>query len=106
MFKPKKYNWFQCYPLQHWTTKDVKQYLNINIPSYVIDDRLEAGCLCCGTDIQFKHNTLKKLHDSNYNKWKYYMINGFGEQILKLKGINPDKLEEIIEKRPEILFRV
>ena len=106
LFKPKKYAWHQCYPLQHWTNEDIKQYLNINIPWYNVDSTLESGCLCCATDIQFKHNTLKKLHDSDYEKWLYYIKNGFGEQILKIKGIKPEKLDEIIQTKPQVLFRI
>lgn len=106
LFKPKKYKWFQCYPLQHWTKEDIKDYICKNIPNYPINSRLESGCLCCATDIQFKFNTLKKLHDSDYEKWLFYIRCGFGAEILKIKGIDPSNLEKIIETKKEILFRI
>lgn len=106
LFKPKKYKWFQCYPLQHWTKQDIKDYICKNIPEYPINNSLESGCLCCATDIQFKFNTLKKLHDSDYEKWLFYIRCGFGAEILKIKGIDPSNLEKIIETKKEILFRI
>ena len=106
LFKPKKHKWFQCYPLQHWTKQDIKDYICKNIPEYPINSNLESGCLCCATDIQFKFNTLKKLHDSDYKKWLFYMRCGFGSEILKIKGIDPAILEKIIETKKEILFRI
>jgi 3'-phosphoadenosine 5'-phosphosulfate sulfotransferase (PAPS reductase)/FAD synthetase len=105
-FKPKKYKWHQCYPIQHWTRKDVIDYLNIHIPDYPVTANFESGCLCCGTDIQKQFNTLKKLHDADYQKWLYYMRVGFGSEILKIKGVDPKKLEQVIKNKKEILFRI
>lgn len=106
LFKPKKYKWQQCYPLMHWTDEDIKIYIRKHIKDYKINSNYENGCLCCGTDIKFYPNTLKRLYDSNYNKWLHYMKNGFGEQILIANNINPNKLDLIIKENEKILLQV
>lgn len=106
LFKPKKYKWWQCYPLQHWLESDIKEFLNIYVPDWNFFQSFENGCLCCGTDITFKKNTLMRLYAKNYNLWLFYIKNGFGNEILKIKKIETSKLDEIIKNNPEILLRV
>ena len=106
LFKPKKYPWYQCYPLLHWKNEDIKIYLRKHIPGYNIDAIYEKGCMCCGTDIKFYPNNLKRLYDTDKKKWLYYMRCGMGEQILKANGIPGNKLEKILNEKPEILLQV
>lgn len=106
LFKPKKYTWFQCYPLQHWTDSDIKNFLNTYVQDWNFFKSFENGCLCCATDIQFKKNTLARLYYNDYESWLFYILNGFGEEILKIKNIDPSNLNEIIKNTPEILLRI
>lgn len=107
LFKPKKYSWYQSYPLQHWTDDDVLTFLKKEFPEYPISKSFEQGCLCCGTDITFKKNTLVRLFMNDREKWEYYMKNGFAEQIAILNGLKTDKeiLYRIIKDAPQLLFR-
>lgn len=106
LFKPKKYSWHQSYPLQHWNTEDVIKYIQKNIPAYVGLKGLENGCLCCGSDITFKQNNLIHLFKKDYEKWLFYMQNGFAEQILIAKGLYMKiSIDEAIENK-FILLRV
>lgn len=99
---------FYCYPIQHWTERDIYNYLGKYVPEYKItDNSFESGCIPCGNDITFFPNNLSRLYLSDREVWEFYMLQiGFGEQILRIKGINPEKLEEIIRTKPSILLKV
>jgi len=109
LFKPKKYKWHQSYPLQHFTDNDIIEYLKAYIPEYDIVSYHETGCLCCGTDITFKDNTLMKLYANDYNAWVKYMKAGFAEQILIAKGhtdLSSETIDNIIMKHPKLILKI
>ncbi len=97
---------YYSYPLQHWTEHDIYSYLQKHLPGYPTEKIFEAGCLPCCTDIKFYPNNSSRLFLSNRNLWTYYMKSGFAEQIIKIKGFLPEKLDEIINNRPELLLKV
>lgn len=106
LFKPKKYKWWQAYPIQHWTDGDIDAFLKKRIPQYPANGNFENGCLCCGTDITFYPNTLSKLYLHNKAEWEKFMRAGFAEQIAKIKGLGHIPVEDLITKRPETLMKV
>jgi len=108
LFKPKKYPWYQAYPLQHWTDDDVLKFIKHKVKNYPLSNDFESGCECCGTDITFKRNNLTTLFIKNINKWKHYMYSGFAKNILIAKGYNFDaeKIKDIIENKPTCLLRI
>ncbi len=97
LFKPQKYPWRQCYPLQHWQTPDIYRYLTENV-DYDFSTGIEGGCIYCGTDLHYFPNNLSKLYIKDNNKWQFAMKNGFAEQILIAKGLphDPDSVSEAI----------
>jgi len=97
---------YYSYPLQHWTEHDIYSYLQKHLPEYPIGRTFEAGCLPCCTDIKFYPNNSSRLFLSNRPLWTHYMKAGFAEQIIKIKGFLPEKLDEIINNRPELLLKV
>jgi 3'-phosphoadenosine 5'-phosphosulfate sulfotransferase (PAPS reductase)/FAD synthetase len=106
LFKPKRYPWWQAYPLQHWTDQDIDRYLAEHEPDYLHSRKeFETGCLCCGTDLTFWPNNLSRLFKQDQEKWEGYMKAGFAEQIMKLNGIDGPP-EEIIRTRPEDLLMI
>ena len=109
LFQPKKYKWMQCYPLQHWTEKDVFEYLEKYVPEYNLRrEQFETGCLCCGSDITFFPNNLTRLYQADQKKWEHYMRAGFAEQILKLQGrpSDPETIEKVLTEAPATLLKV
>lgn len=106
LFKPKKYNWWQCYPLQHFTDEDIILYLRKYVPNYPFFKEYESGCLCCGTDLTYKDNNLYRLYKANRSLWLKYMKCGFAEQILIVKGLSHLDVNEVIDKKPELLLRI
>jgi len=56
-------------------------------------DKLKIEMVEVGKIFEYKNNA--KLHPD-------YQV----EQILKIKGINPEKLDEIIKTKPQVLFRI
>jgi 3'-phosphoadenosine 5'-phosphosulfate sulfotransferase (PAPS reductase)/FAD synthetase len=108
LFKPKKYPWYQAYPLQHWTTEDIMKFLKAKCLNYPINKDLENGCICCGTDLTFKKNNLLSLFQKDKKKWEFYMKNGFAKQILIAKGIDINKIDidDIITNKPDYLLRI
>jgi len=105
LFKPKKYPWWQCYPIAHFTEGDIWQYLEkekIKIPETIL---LEAGCEACGTDITRYPNNLSRLFLKDPGKWRHYMKSGMAEQILLIKGIDRDA-EDVIKSEPKLLLKI
>ncbi len=106
LFKPKKYAWWQAYPLQHWTDTDIAEYLRKHLPEYPhAEAGIEAGCRPCGTDLTFYPNNLSRLYQRDRAEWEKYMRCGFAEQIMKIKGIAGDP-ETVIREKPLILLQV
>jgi 3'-phosphoadenosine 5'-phosphosulfate sulfotransferase (PAPS reductase)/FAD synthetase len=108
LFKPKKYQWYQCYPIAHWLENDIYQYLDDHVPDFYYHKNIESGCLCCATDITRSDNNLRRLYNLNYTLWRKYMESGMAKQILIAKGLNIDKLNinEMIEKSPQWLLKI
>lgn len=94
IFKPKKYKWNQCYPIQHFTENDIYRYLSENI-NYNFDTGIEGGCVFCATDIHYYPNNLSKLYFKDYSKWKMAMEHGFAKQILIAKGMAHDEISVV-----------
>jgi 3'-phosphoadenosine 5'-phosphosulfate sulfotransferase (PAPS reductase)/FAD synthetase len=104
LFKPKKYPWFQAYPLQHWTDIDVDEYLDEHVPDFPRGVALEAGCRCCCTDIQRWPNNLGRLFNSDRPMFDRIMRAGLAEQIAIVKGI-PD-WRKTLEREPFKFLRI
>ncbi len=104
IFKPKKYSWFQIYPIQHWNETDVLYYLNKNIPEYPISQQIESGCKYCATDFAFYPNNLSRLYIKSPNEWTTLMLQGFGEQIAILNNI--DDWKNKLKTNPELFLRL
>lgn len=105
LFKPKKYAWWQAYPIQHWTQGDVDSYINRRVPELKEGASFEDGCLCCGTDLTFWPNNLGRLYQKDRARWEFFMRAGFAEQIMRIKGI-PGSPEEVITEKPEALLHI
>jgi 3'-phosphoadenosine 5'-phosphosulfate sulfotransferase (PAPS reductase)/FAD synthetase len=108
LFKPKKYKWYQSYPLQHFTDNDILEYLVKYVKNYNISTNFESGCLACGVDITYKDNNLRRLYFNDKALFTKVMESGYAEQILKIKGIKYDAeiLKDIIYNKPEILLKI
>ncbi len=104
LFKPKKYAWFQAYPLQHWTDDDVESYIDSNIPDFPKTTALEAGCRCCCTDIQRWPNNLARLYRSDRETFDRVMSAGLAEQIATAKGI--DDWQQVLRQDPQGFLRI
>ena len=105
LFKPKKYAWWQAYPIQHWTQADIDGYLSSRILEFYETNAFESGCWCCGTDLTFWPNNLGRLYQRDRWTWEIFMRAGFAEQIMRIKGI-PGSPEEIIKEKPEALLHI
>ena len=105
LFKPKKYPWHQCYPLAFWTERDVLTFLDEHEPDYPQSLSTEAGCWPCCTDITRTPNNIQRLFKADRGKFDYMIRAGFGEIILKAKGINGD-IETFLRETPEIFLKI
>jgi len=105
LFKPKKYRWYQSYPLAHWTGADVDRYLKGNNIKYPLAASLETGCLPCCTDITMLPNNSSRLFSQDRPTWERYMRAGIGAQILKIKQID-QPIEQVLQERPDILLKI
>lgn len=106
LFKPKKYQWHQCYPLAFWTQKDVLAYLEDVEPDYPHSISTEAGCWACCTDITRTPNNIQRLFKTDRARFEYMIRNGFGEIILRAKGIKGGNIEELLRESPQIFLKI
>ncbi|MCQ2101458.1 MAG: phosphoadenosine phosphosulfate reductase family protein [Fibrobacter sp.] len=106
LFKPKKYPWHQCYPLAFWTQKDVIAYLEDVEPDYPHSMSTEAGCWACCTDITRTPNNIQRLFKTDRARFEYMIRNGFGEIILRAKGIKGGNVEELLRESPQIFLKI
>jgi 3'-phosphoadenosine 5'-phosphosulfate sulfotransferase (PAPS reductase)/FAD synthetase len=108
IFKPKKYNWHQSYPLQHWLDADILYYLTKNSPDYKYKSISEGGCWACAVDIQYNPNNMIFLYNNNYSDWVKLMRSGFAKNILIANGVNVDSvnIDKLIADNPKALLRV
>lgn len=106
LFKPKKYPWRQCYPLAFWTQKDVITYLEDVEPDYPHSISTEAGCWACCTDITRTPNNIQRLFKTDRARFEYMIRNGFGEIILRAKGIKSGNIEELLRESPQIFLKI
>lgn len=106
IFKAKKYQWIQCYPLQIWEENDIMRYIAENIPGYIKESNFESGCYCCGTDLTRYPNNLARLYQADKEQFKKVILAGFGEQILKIKGCRNETVEDVLEKTPTYFLRI
>lgn len=106
LFKPKKYPWHQCYPLAFWTQKDVISYLEDMEPDYPHSMSTEAGCWTCCTDITRTPNNIQRLFKTDRARFDYMIRNGFGEVILRAKGIKGGNVEELLRESPQIFLKI
>jgi 3'-phosphoadenosine 5'-phosphosulfate sulfotransferase (PAPS reductase)/FAD synthetase len=104
IFKPKKYDWFQIYPIQHWLEKDILSYLETNLPEYPISKQFESGCRYCATDLAYYPNSMSRLYNADKKEWLNLMFAGFGEQIAILNNIKDWKTA--IKTQPELFLRL
>jgi 3'-phosphoadenosine 5'-phosphosulfate sulfotransferase (PAPS reductase)/FAD synthetase len=104
LFQPKKYDWQQCYPLQHWLESDIYRFLTENV-DYNFDTGIEGGCLYCGTDLHYFPNNLSKLYLKDNNRWQEAMGSGFAKQILIAKGLpyDSESISEAIKTGKSLL---
>jgi 3'-phosphoadenosine 5'-phosphosulfate sulfotransferase (PAPS reductase)/FAD synthetase len=105
LFKPKKYTWHQAYPIQHWTGDDVKEWLEENAPDFPVHKSTESGCMVCATDLRHTPNNLMRLHQQDPEKWRDLMESGMGAEIAKINGLDPSKIDQILDEAPEALLR-
>ena len=105
IFKPKKYPWWNCYPLQHWTDADIDRYLEKFFPEYPRHKNYECGCLCCGIDWGYYPNNLSKLFKNDPEKWEKCMNTDYGRMLAKINGLDETRIKEIIREKPELLTR-
>jgi 3'-phosphoadenosine 5'-phosphosulfate sulfotransferase (PAPS reductase)/FAD synthetase len=105
IFKPKKYSWHQGYPLQVWTSEDIKKHITEKVKYYPIQKNYESGCLCCATDIKYYPNNLSRLFQNDRKLFDKAILAGFGRQILLLKGI-PGTPEKNLKENPEVFLKV
>ena len=106
LFKPKKYPWHQCYPLAFWTQKDVLAFLDEHEPDYPHSVSTEAGCWPCCTDITRTPNNIQRLFKTDRTKFERMIRGGFGEIILKAKGIRNADVEYYLSQSPEIFLKI
>lgn len=107
LFKPKKYPWWQAYPLQHWEQQDINRYLEEHAPGYPREQRpFETGCLCCGTDITFWPNNQGRLYQRDPDAWARFMRAGFAREILRAQGRQDLDPEWAIQEAPGLLLRI
>ncbi len=106
LFKPKKYPWHQCYPLAFWTQKDILNYLEEYEPDYPHSVSTEAGCWPCCTDITRTPNNIQRLFKTDRTKFDRMILGGFGEIILKAKGIKSADVEYYLRESPEIFLKI
>jgi 3'-phosphoadenosine 5'-phosphosulfate sulfotransferase (PAPS reductase)/FAD synthetase len=104
LFKPKKYPWFQAYPLQHWQDQDVDEYLDAHLPEFPRGASLESGCRCCATDCQRWPNNLGRLFNSDQPMFDRIMRAGLAEQIAIVKGI--PVWRETLDRKPACFLRI
>lgn len=106
LFKPKKYPWHQCYPLAFWTERDVLDYLDEHEPEYPHSVSTEAGCWACCTDITRTPNNLQRLFKTDRAKFERMIRGGFGEIILRAKGIKGADIERLLRETPQIFLKI
>ena len=106
LFKPKKYPWYQCYPLAFWTERDVLDYLEEYEPDYPHSISTEAGCWACCTDITRTPNNIQRLFKTDRARFEAMIRGGFGELILRAKGIRNGDIERFLRETPEIFLKV
>ena len=106
IFKPKKYPWHQCYPLMFWTQENILEFLNEIKPDYPHSISHEAGCWACCTDIISKPNQIQRLFVKDRKRFNYMIRNGFGEQILRAKGLEGEDVERLLETDPAVFLKV
>ena len=106
LFKPKKYPWHQCYPLAFWTERDVLTFLDEHEPDYPHSISTEAGCWACCTDITRTPNNIQRLFKADRGKFDYMIRAGFGEIILKAKGVKHGDIETFLRETPEIFLKI
>ena len=106
LFKPKKYPWHQCYPLAFWTERDVLQFLEEREPDYPYSMSTEAGCWACCTDITRTPNNIQRLFKTDRARFEQMIRGGFGEIILKAKGIRHGDVERYLRENPAIFLKI
>ena len=105
LFKPKKYPWFQCYPLAFWTQRDIMDFLQEYEPGYPYSMSTEAGCWPCCTDITRTPNNIQRLFKTDRARFEQMIRGGFGKIILKAKDIEGD-VEEYLRDNPGVFLKV
>lgn len=106
LFKPKKYPWHQCYPLAFWTERDILDFLEEHEPDYPHSLSTEAGCWACCTDITQTPNNIQRLFKTDRAKFEEMIRGGFGEIILRAKGIKGGDIERFLRETPEIFLKI
>ncbi len=105
-FKPKKYPWHQCYPLAFWTRRDVLDFLAAEEPDYPHSMSAEAGCRACCTDITRTPNNIQRLFKTDRAYFEHMIRSGFGEVILRAKGITGGDVERYLRESPQIFLKI
>lgn len=108
LFKPVKYAWYQCYPLQFWEDKDIYRYLQENVPAYPIHANFESGCYCCCTDITRFPNNITRLYQNDRPAFDKIIRAGFGREILRIKRepCETEDVEKQLQEKPQIFLRI